>query len=528
MLHPSVSNREGRESIQMALEETRSIWAGDNLDSLSGIAEGTVHLSYMDPPFASGRTYDASLSITRGNHFEAPAFEDRWQWDDFSERSLSSIREYTTNEFGDFLDGVVHLLGRTKLTAYMIWLAPRLFLVHRSLTASGSMYVHCDPKASHYIKIMMDAIFRGGMFLNEIVWRRTHAHSSSKRYGPSHDIILYYSKGTKYTWNPAYQAYDEKYLQKYYVHEDLHGKYQLITCTAPGDRTGTKAHYVWKGMLPPQGRHWAWKIDQMQRFEESGHLVYSSNGVPRLKRYVTDGSGVAVQDIWTDIQRLDAHSVERVGFETQKPIALLSRIISASSCEGDLVLDPFCGSGTTLVAAERLGRRWLGLDQSLTACSLSLGRTRAEAGTKSIRLKGFPSTTREALGLKKASPLEFGVWGLALTACLPDRKLTSDGLLVGSGNLGTKKGKHSLVGLIPLNGDIHRFPAVPRPLTRGTPILLGQEHEESNAAIGRWAASHFSCLPVIVPLSSVTSLQSSEHGIAPGLLNRVPSGERVN
>ena len=506
----------------MAIHEPRSIWAGDNLQGLNEIVDGTVALAYLDPPFGSGRSYDAFLSATRAGHaYGTLAFDDHWQWDENTERSLDEVRSITTEGFGDFLCDIVKVLGRTKLTAYLVWLAPRLFLTHKTLAPNGSMYVHCDPKASHYIKVMMDKIFQGGMFLNEIIWRRTHAHSSSRRYGPSHDVILFYSRGAKYTWNPVYQAYDEKYLEKYYTNVDVHGKYQLITCTAPGDRTGTRAHYDWRGKLPPPGRHWAWTIDQMEKFESSGRLVYSNNGVPRLKRYVTDGEGVAVQDIWTDIHRLDAHSIERVGFDTQKPTELLKRIILASSNEGDLVLDPFCGSGTTLVVAERLGRRWLGIDQSLTSCSLSLGRTRPEVGTKAIQLKGFPSTIEEALDLRRTSPSEFGVWGLALTACLPQRKLTSDDLIIGSGRLSIGRERRSLVGLIPMNTSHRDFPSVPKPLTRSTPVLLGHRQQGDRDPVIEWAAGEFRRRPLSIPLGSIASSKSLSYGIAPDLVRDI-------
>ena len=499
----------------MTQKRTRIIWSGDNLEILNEIKEGTVQLAYLDPPFGSGRAYDAFLSTTRKNSpIGTPTFDDRWKWDADSELFLATVKESTSRGHGEFLHDLVKILGRTKLTAYLLWLAPRLWLTHKTLAPYGSMYLHCDPKVSHYVKIIMDRIFEKGVFLNEIIWRRTFAHSSSKRYGPSHDVILFYSKGVNYIWNPEYRAYDEKYLKKYFTHKDSDGTYQLITCTAPGDRTGTKAHYEWRGILPPPGRHWAWKIDQMEKFESEGKLVHSSNGVPRLKKYVDEGKGVAVQDIWTDIQRLDAHSTERVGFDTQKPTELLHRIISASSNKGDLVLDPFCGSGTTLVAAERLGRDWVGIDQSLLACSLSLGRTRPEVGAKSIRLKGFPSTMKGALELRKTSPMEYGIWGLALTGCLPHRSLMTESLAIGKGQIQ----KRSLISVIPTEASPHIFPSIPEPMAQSTPLILCHEGRGDADSVLKWITNTFSKPPLRISLDSATSQRTQAVGIAPSLL----------
>ena len=309
-----------------------------------------------------------------------------------------------------------------------------------------------------------------------------------------------------------YINYDANYIDKYYTQHDENGQYQAITCTAPGDRTGTKAHYEWRGKLPPPGRHWAWTKGQMEDFESTGRLVYSVNGIPRLKRYVGESPGVAVQDVWADIQRLDAHSGERVGYETQKPVQLLERILKASSRPGDLVMDPFCGSGTTLVASERLGRSWIGADSSVLACSLALGRTRAVAGHLPIRLNGFPKSENEALELLAESPMGFGIWGAGLLGTLPDRRLLSDTLMVGRGRVTVGRKSTHLLSLVPLVSA--EDTAIDLPTARGRQIALildvpGLEEVPSPVEDDQRHTSRLT-----IPLESLTTASSADYGLA--------------
>jgi hypothetical protein len=496
----------------------RSISVGDNLEALSNIQQGSVNLAYLDPPFMSGRSYDAYLgrSRTPKQNAEIAAFEDRWTWQDTTERDFQRIREVLPLSVAELLRGLVSSQGRTGLLAYLLWLTPRLYWTKASLSKTGSLYLHCDSSSSHYLKILLDAMLGPANFRNEIIWRRTHAHSSSHRFGPVHDVILYYSNSGDYVWNPVHTSYDSRYIDNYFNREDENGRFQAITCTAPGDRTGTKAHYSWKGMLPPPGRHWAWKYEQMQEFEAAGRLVYSSNGVPRLKRYAHEGLGVAVQDVWMDIPRLDAHSSERLGYETQKPVALLERIISASSRPGDVVLDPFCGSGTTLVAAERLGRGWLGIDSSLLAGSLALGRTRGVVGTKPIRLKGFPDRTAAAMQLFKKKPLGFGVWAASLLGTLPDRTLLSDNLLIGTGDVaGTKR--ISLISMVPIDTKCE-VPSIKLTNNKKTPIGIVVKIRGVDPSFRKWVAAEFGEKFVEVAIGSMTSAETHNSGIAKEVL----------
>lgn len=432
----------------------RRIEAADNLVALASMANESATLAYVDPPFNSGRSYEAVLfrDRVRGPQAES-AFHDKWIWGEEAEESLRRLRDVMTADRASSLRNLIKSLGHFQVAAYLAMMAPRLAHVHRVLNDSGSLYSHCDPSASHYLRVVLDQIFGPENFRNEIVWRRTHAHSSSRRYGSIHDCLLFYSKTARYQWNTIHTEYNPPYLANHFTHEDERGRYQQITCTAPGDRQGTKAHYEWEGKLPPPGRHWAWKREQMEKFDQEGRLVYSVNGIPRLKRYIDDGKGVPLQDVWLDIQRLDAHSDERIGYETQKPLKLLERIIAASSNPGDLVIDPFCGSGSFLVAAEELGRRWFGVDSSLLACSLALGRVRRRVGTKRIELGGFPNSATRARLLKRDDPLTFGVWATGMVGSLPNRESSTPMLIAGHGQIQQPRRLVNILSWVPMGAD---------------------------------------------------------------------------
>ncbi len=268
-------------------------------------------------PRLRGDPHDNSVA---GGRPPDGAFADRWGRDGGEDSAALKGLAGAHLGLGELVRALALGAASTELGGYLTMMAPRLAEPRRILHERGSLYLHCDPSASHYLKILLDHIIGGENFRSEIIWKRTHAHSSSRRYGPVHDVVLFYSRSSADTWNPIFTAYESTYVDKHFRQEDERGRYQLITCTAPGDRVGTRAHYEWCGQLPPPGRHWAWQRERMQQLEDAGLLVYSSNGVPRLKRYVDDGVGLALQDLWLDIKRLDAHSDERVGYETQKPL----------------------------------------------------------------------------------------------------------------------------------------------------------------------------------------------------------------
>ena len=421
---------------------SRRITAGDNLERLVELESGSVGLAYLDPPFNSGRVYQSR--VARGARSN-DAFSDTWQWTEASEQMLRSSLDLMPASGAAMTAAIVEQLGRSGLAAYLVSLASRLGQVHRVLADNGSLYLHVDPAASHYLKIILDSIFGRENFRNEIVWRRTHAHSGSRRYGPIHDSILFYSRTPNYMWSQQYSPYTNDYKASYFRQADERGAFQTITCTGPGDRHGTFAHYEWHGQFPPPGRHWAWVKEEMERLEANGRLVYSKNGVPRLKRYVDDGPGVRLQDIWGDLPPLSAHSAERLGYDTQKPVALLERIISSSSPPGQLILDPYCGTGTTAIAAERLGRPWHMMDASMLACGLTLARARAESPHAAITLQGTPADVRAAQRLMRTDPLGYGAWATALLATRLER--TSE---AGSVAIGTRPWGRPAVGVVPL------------------------------------------------------------------------------
>ena len=235
----------------------RRLWAMDNLEALAELPANTVALAYLDPPFNSRRSYDTVVTVSRQSGQEIQsAFSDSWRWSDKTRKLLRNLGQWLPKSAASIVNTLVSTLGECNTSAYLVMMAPRLAAVHRCLREDGSLYLHCDPAASHYLKVLLDHLFGQNNFRNEIVWKRTHAHSSSKRYGPVHDTILFYTKSPRYTWNRAFLKYSESYLTKHFRNSDERGKYQLITCTAPGDRTGTRAHYLWRNQWPPPGRHW--------------------------------------------------------------------------------------------------------------------------------------------------------------------------------------------------------------------------------------------------------------------------------
>ena len=497
-----------------ALEEPtarvdRHIWARDNIEALSSIEEGTARLVYLDPPFNSGRAYEALLGISDLGLRQRKAFDDIWLWDCEAEAQFDRLRMDAGREVAEFVGTIVATLGRCDLAAYLVMIAPRLIQARRLLADNGALFLHCDPSSSHYLKILLDLVFGPDNYRNEVIWKRTHAHSGSRRFGPVHDVILFYSRTSNYLWNQQFAPYSSDYITKYFRNEDERGRYQLITCTAPGARPGTRAHYEWYGAWPPPNRHWAWTKEKMQELEADDRIVYSSNGTPRLKRYVEDGKGTKLQDLWLDINPLSAHSAERTGYETQKPAALLSRIIEATTDQGDLVVDPFGGSGTTAVAAERLGRSWVIADRSLLAAALTLSRVRQESCPAPINLHGFPASVTEAERLLRNDPTTYAVWGTSILSTLLDRNDTDPTLASGNGIWTSPDTSARLLSWVSLKGG-------PVQTTRSTinvdhVLFLAGDLRADNLA----SAAHLGNTPVtIFDLTDCTTEEALRFGSA--------------
>ena len=345
---------------------SKTIFTGDNLPVMRGMNSESVDLIYLDPPFNSKANYAAPI----GSEAAGAEFKDTWTLSDVDATWLDLIEAKHPR-----LNRVIHAAMSDSDKSYLIYMAVRLIEMHRILKDSGSIYLHCDPTMSHYLKLVMDSVFGKVNFRNEIVWKRTNAHNDSAVYGCIHDTILYYSKGDSLTLNEQYQPYSDEYLKRY-RHTDENGKRFLDRDLTAGSLSGGGYQYEWNGIT----KIWRCPFTTMQEYHKSGKLYYTRNGTPRLKQFLDDMPGVPVQDVWIDIPPINSQAKERVGYPTQKPLTLLDRIIKASSNEGDVILDSFCGCATTLVAADRLQRDWIGIDISAKAAELVVERIKGDQG----------------------------------------------------------------------------------------------------------------------------------------------------
>lgn len=312
------------------------------------------------------------------------------------------------------------MLGSSNIMAYLAMMAPRLVELHRVLKPTGSIYLHCDPTASHYLKTLMDAVFGIGNFKNEIIWKRTTAHSDPNRFGRIHDTILFYTKDNGAIWNNVYVPYDNEYIETYYRYVDESGRRFLsrdLTAPAHGSDSG---QYEWKGKRPSAGRMWAYTKENMEEMERQGRIFYTKNGFPRLKQFLDEMPGIPAQSIWTDILNLRSWHEERLGYPTQKPEALLERIIEASSNEGHIVLDPFCGCGTAIVVAQKLNRKWIGIDITQAAIK-TIKKRLSDSFPNNLKYEtiGEPTTLTDAQVLAEQDPFQFQWWALGLVDARP-------------------------------------------------------------------------------------------------------------
>ncbi len=369
--------------------EKNLLYYGDNLDVLRRhIKDESVDLVYLDPPFNSNATYNVLFAEQNGTQAAAQikAFEDTWRWDQEAAREYEETVE-TGGEVSKALMAFRTLLGESNMMAYLAMMAPRLVELRRVLKPTGSIYLHCDPTASHYLKLLMDAVFGPDKFRNEIVWKRTTAHSSAKRYAPIHDTLLYFGRTAAPTWNEPREPYEQEYLDHYYKYDDGDGRlYWRDNLCAAGVRNGSSGQ-PWRGFdVAAKGMHWKFTSDGLDKLDAEGRIYWPKGGQgwPQYKRYREELKGKALPDIWSDIDRINAVGNERLGYPTQKPVALLERIIQASSNPGDTVLDPFCGCGTAIVAAEKLKRNWIGIDVTHLAITLIKHRIRDTFGEEAM------------------------------------------------------------------------------------------------------------------------------------------------
>jgi DNA modification methylase len=412
------------------------LYYGDNLEVLQRyVKDESVDLVYLDPPFNSRQDYNVLFAEKDGTQSSSQihAFEDTWEWNIDAQRAYEQIVEQG-GRVADALRAFKTFLFNSDMMAYLAMMAPRLVELRRVLKETGSIYLHCDPTASHYLKILMDAVFGPQFYGTEIIWKRSSAHSDTKQgrrlHGHIHDVILFYTKGVKWTWNPVFTEYDRSYTDAFYRHvEPETGRlYRLGDLTAA--RPGGDTEYEWKGVKPYKGRFWAYSRANMEKFDAEGRLVYAKSGMPSYKRYLDEMQGVPLQDLWTDVPPIGPGAQERLGYPTQKPEALLERIFKASSNEGDLVLDPFCGCGTTVQVAQRLNRRWIGIDITHLAIGLIKKRLSDAFGPEiksTYDVVGEPTDYAGAAALAAEDKYQFQWWALGQVGARPtDQKKGAD------------------------------------------------------------------------------------------------------
>jgi DNA modification methylase len=405
--------------------EPNVLYYGDNLDVLRRhVSDETVDLVYLDPPFKSDRNYNVLFNERNGSQAasQIQAFDDTWTWNQESE---STHAELVTagGRVADCLQAFRTFLGECDMLAYLVMMAPRLVELRRVMKPTGSIYLHCDPAASHYLKMLMDAVFGPACFRNEIIWKRVFTvkgnfGQGSKFFGPNTDTLLFYAKGQDSRFNPVFSEYSADYLDKFYRFTDPDGRrYRLISMIGPGGASKGNPSYEFMGVT----RFWRYSRDKMHELSDRGMIVQTKPGaVPQRKQYLDEGKGVAVQSLWDDIPALSATSAERLGYPTQKPEALLERIITASSNPGDVVLDPFCGCGTTIAVAQRLGRPWIGIDITHLAINLIKIRLKDSFGeSATFQVIGEPVSVPDAERLAESDPYQFQWWALGLVGARP-------------------------------------------------------------------------------------------------------------
>ena len=412
-----------------------TLYYGDNLEVMKRyIADETVDLVYLDPPFNSNQNYNVLFKEQDGKRAasQIQAFEDTWTWD-IEDATVYAELITRPGKLSDLLQGFYKILGGCNLMAYLVMMAPRLVELKRVMKPTASIYLHCDPTASHYLKLLMDAVFGAENFINELIWKRSDAHSDSKQgskhFGRIHDVILFYSKSDKAVFNTQYNPLSESTANNWYsnIEPDTGRRYNKADMTGPGGAAKGNPYYEWKGV----SRYWRYSKENMQRLESEGRIVYSKSGMPYQKRYLDESKGVALQDLWDDIGMLRgiSQNKERLGYPTQKPIALLERIINSSCPENGTVLDPFCGCGTTIAASQKLNRHWIGIDITHIAVTLMKNRLKDMFGIEPFSKKnpdgyivvGEPTSLPDAQALADADKYQFQYWALGLVGARPDR-----------------------------------------------------------------------------------------------------------
>lgn len=409
-----------------------TLFYGDNLEILRHyIDDESVDLIYLDPPFNSNRSYNVLFKNESGSDSEAQisAFDDTWHWGESAEETYYDLINNSPPKIANMIGALRQFVGTNQIMAYLVMMMTRLIELHRILKPTGCIYLHCDPTASHYLKVLMDTVFETVNFRNEIVWRRSHPKGHAfTRFANNHDVILAYSKDSNHvTWNPQYVPHNPEKADKQYTLIDGNGRrYQLTSLLNPNpDRPNLT--YKFKGVL----KVWRWTKERMMEEDSKGNIIVprGGKGIPRYKRYLDEQKGIPVSDFWNDIEI--ASGYERLNYPTQKPEALLERIILASSNENDIVLDPFSGCGTAISVAQKLDRKWIGIDITQLAIALHKNRLKDMFGLepkKDYEIIGEPESLHDAKQLAQDNRFQFEWWALSLIEARPagGKKKSSD------------------------------------------------------------------------------------------------------
>ncbi len=449
----------------VSMLDVNTMYYGDNLDVLrEHVPSGSIDLVYLDPPFNSNRNYNVLFAEQDHADSEAQirAFEDCWHWDQAAERAYKELTDPGAEERGvpakliSLVEAMRAFLGQNDVMAYLVMMSIRLVELRRVLKPTGSLYLHCDPTASHYLKIVLDSIFGPENFKSEIVWRRTGAHGKARRYAPIHDTIFFYTRSDDFTWNSPMRPYMKGHVAEYFVEDGGRWRtaYYGNVLTGSGTRGGESGE-SWRGFDPTaKGRHWAIpgklleyieedlggfsQHQKLDRLLELGHIkIVPGQAWPMYELWIKPGDGTPAPDIWAyqpytegtvfgsdegvdaDVRWLSPQDRERLGYQTQKPLALLERIIAASSNEGDVILDPFCGCGTTIHAAQRLKREWIGIDVTHLAVALIRKRLKDAFPGIDFDVKGEPADVESARALADSDRYGFQWWALHLIDAWP-------------------------------------------------------------------------------------------------------------
>ena len=422
-----------------------TLFYGDNLPILHDhIPSESVDLIYLDPPFNSNRSYNVLFKNESGQSSDAQiqAFDDTWHWGSMAEETYDQLTQGQNQAVASMISAMRQFIGTNQMMAYLVMMAARLIELHRVLKPTGSLFLHCDPTASHYLKVVLDTIFGPEHFNNEIVWKRFNFHADAHRFGRITDRILYYTKSDHFVFNKLKVPFDEEYIQSKFTHKDHDGRiFRLDNLNPPGGRGPV---YEFHGVT----KAWRYTQENMLKLEADGK-IYSESTIPQVKRYLDELDGSAVHELFDDIPPINPQAVERLGYPTQKPVALLERIIQASSNPGDIVLDPFSGCGTAISAAQKLGRRWIGIDITYLAIAMHKNRLKdhflLEPG-KDYDVRGEPRDLSDAYQLAQDDRYQFQWWALSLIKARPLGG-------VGDSKVGKKGSDQGIDGVIPFIDD---------------------------------------------------------------------------